>query len=101
MTEDTKGAQKHKVIIDLNTFETKHVDFIELQVAEDAVFVTCFQVIPPSDPQEQVVKPISRYALAWTHFARIVRMFNKVFNENREKYMEAVKKQFENNLIID
>lgn len=83
---------KIKVLFDPNTFETKHTDFVQIEANDDGVYITFLQRMPGNASEDNSVtaKALARFAVSWTHFGRIAKMFNRAVEENREKYMKVV-----------
>ena len=87
MSESDKG----NVIVDIETITTTFIDYIEIDISLDTVYLNTIQKLPGKDSK---AKLISRYAISWPHFARLSKSFNSLLL----KYRDDIKDYCDKNL---
>lgn len=77
-----------RLAIDPNNFETLFSDAIQVESDADRVILNFLQRLPGDAPEQPNAKIISRIALTWPHYARLVTAINSVMENGREQAKE-------------
>lgn len=73
-----------RMSIDVNNFETLFSEIAQIDANSDRIIISFLQHLPGDDPKQPNAKVVSRIALTWPHFARILTMLNSTMDKGRE-----------------
>ena len=84
-----------RLSVDVNSFMTLYSEVVQIEASADRIILSFLQRLPGEEPDQPNAKVVSRVALTWPHFARLLVALNATMDQGREQ----AKKQFLDNVF--